>query len=802
MGVLWQDLRYSVRMLMKSPGFTLAAVMTLALGIGANSAIYSIVYGVLLRPLPFKDPSRIVAIWETKAQANMQRESTSVANFLDWQTQARSFEQMVASAAFIRTLSGTGDPEQVMTSAVGPGFFRFLGIRPVLGRGFSNDDYRADADRVALISTTLWERRFGRDPGVAGRVLQLNSEPYTVIGVLPPSYHHPEWRGLPRESELWFPMALTPDPNQRRGDFLAVMARLRAGVPVEQARSEMAALSEQLAREYPQANAKWRAEVAPLGEVLTGRTRRPLWLLLGAVGLLLLIACANVANLLLARAGLRRREYGLRAALGGTRARLFRQSLTESMLLSALGGAAGLLIATFAVDAIPVLVGGMLPRAHEIAIDGHVLLFTFALACATGIVFGALPALDASRTDLNESLKTGGKTGGTATRRASRFLSLVIASEIALTLVLLVGAGLLMRSLWRIQSARLGYEPAGVVTAEVVLPAGLRAPVFLNELLDRVGRVPGVEAAGATASVPLSGRGEPELPFTIAGRPDPPPEAAQNAVALVASPGYFRAMGIALLRGRMFDGRDRAGAPPVALINEALAQRYFRGENPIGMRLNSPAGQVEVVGVIASVRQGSVTAEPKPQIYLPHAQRPWPMMVLAVRGRSEPASVATAIRNEMRRMDPTKPVSNIRTAAQIYDESLSQRRAALRLLGLFAGLALVLSAVGIYGVISCVVTQRTQEFGVRIALGAGRREVLGLVLGHALGFTALGLGAGVLPALALSGLLSSFLYEVTHTDPLTFAAVFLFFFAVAALAAYLPARRAAGIEPISALQYE
>ncbi len=802
MAVLLQDLRFAARMLIKSPGFTLVAVITMALGIGANTAIFSIIYGVLLRPLPFKDSSRLVAIWETNPHASVKRESTSVPNFLDWRERSRSFEAMVASAAFIRTLSGTGDPEQIMTGAVGPGFFAFLGVEPVLGRGFSDEDYRADRSRVALISSALWERRFGRDPAVAGRKIRLNSELYTIVGVLPASYRHPEWRGLPSAPEIWFPMALTPNPNQRRGDFLAVMARLRAGVSFEQARADMTAITEQLAREYPGANAAWRAEVAPLQEVLVGEAKRPLWLLLGAVGLLLLIACANVANLLLARSGLRRREFALRAALGGTQTRLFRQSITESLLLSAMGAALGLLIAAFVLDAVPALAGASIPRVQEIAIDANVLLFTFLLACMTGILFGCFPALEASRGALSESLKSGGRTAGAPTRRANRVRSLVIASEIALTLVLLVGAGLLMRSFWRIQSVRLGFEPAGVVTAEVMLPEGPRSAVFLNELLDRLERLPGVQAAGATASVPLSGRGEPELAFRIVGRPDPPPDVAQNAVILVASPGYFRAMNIALLRGRMFDERDRAGAADVALINDALARRHFRNENPIGMRLKSVVGLVEIVGVIGDVRQGNVTAEPKPQVYLAHAQRPWPMMVLAVRGQNEPASLAAAIRSEMRGMDPTKPVSKVRTAREIYNESLSQRRFALLLLGIFAGLALMLAVVGIYGVISCVVTQRTQEFGVRIALGAGRREVLGLVLRYALGIAAVGVGAGVVSALALTRLLSTFLYGVAHTDSLTFLTVVVFFLAVAALAGYLPARRATRIDPIKALRYE
>jgi len=811
MGNLFQDLRYAARMLARNPGFTAVAVLALALGIGANTAIFSVIRAVLLRPLPYDDPDRLVAIWETNVQAGLLREATSLPNFNDWRDQSRSFEAVVASSNWTYTLIADGDPEQVTVCGVSQGFFSVLGVSPALGRGFLAEDHGGPSgvgpNRVAVLSSAFWERRFGRDPGVLGRRVTLGDNVYTVIGVLPGAYRHPDWQPRTKPPEMWVPADL-PGRHYRREDFLSVLARVKAGVSIRQARAEMEGIGQRLAQQYPGPNGAFQVETLPLTEALLGHLQRPLWLLFASVGLLLLIACANVANLLLARSTERRKEFAVRAALGGRRTRLFRQLITESLLLSVVGGTLGVLLAVASLNSLAALGSASIPRSDQVRLNGWVFLFTFAASCLTGLVFGALPALQACRIDLNESLKATARSSAGG-RGQNRLRSLLVASEVTLTLVLLIGAGLLMRSFWRVRNLDLGFQPSRVLTAEIVLPRPsalgdfTRTGNFLRELLERIESLPGAQTVGAIGTVPLSSTGphQAELEFGIEGRPGPPPGVVQDAVISVASPGYFRAMGIALRRGRLFDARDTREAPAVALINESLARRYFPNQDPIGRRLQA-GGSVQIARVVANVRQLNLTTEPKPQIYLPHAQCSWPSMTLVVRTAADPAAMAAALRHELRTMDKARPLSNIKTAGQIFSEAVAERRFSMLLLALFAALALSLAAIGLYGVIAYSVSQRTHEFGVRMALGAEPGDVLRLVLRQGLSMAFLGLAIGIAAALALTRLLGSLLYGVTATDPLTFSSVVVLLLAVALLASYLPARRAARTAPMVALKYE
>jgi predicted permease len=805
MATLLHDLRFAVRMLVKNPGFTAAAVLTLALGIGANTAVFSVIDGVLLRPLPYRNPAELVVIWETNAQAAIFREPTSAPNFLDWRAQNRALDGMAATANWIPTLSGQGDPQQLTGSMVTAEFSPVLGVAPALGRNFLPEEDRPGHEAVVILSHSLWERQFGSAPNVPGRKITLNERVFTVIGVMPPGFRHPELTRPAKRVEVWRPLALPPDPRGRRGDFLRVFARTKPGVSLQQARTEMTAISERLARQYPEANAAFKTETVPLTEAIVGEVSRPLWLLLGAVGLLLLIACANVASLLLARATERRREFAIRAALGGARTRLFRQLITESLLLSLVGAVLGVLLAVWGLNSMVALGGAAIPRSDQVHVDGWVLAFTLAVSVLTGVLFGVFPAVQACRSDLGEALKAGGRSAASGFRQ-NRLRALLVASEMALTLLLLVGAGLLLRSFWRIQSVQLGFQPARVLTAELKLPAfqkpdPVRNSSFLAGLLDRLQYLPGAEAVGGINSVPLSGRGA-ELDFRIQGRPEPPPNVVQDAIVSVATPGYFRAMGIALRRGRLFTFQDAREAPPVALISEAMARRYFSAEDPLGKRIDVGEGWMQIAGVVADVRHQGVLTEPKAQIYMPHAQKGWPLMTLVVRARKDPNSLIAALRHELRLMDKNLALANIKTAEQLVSDAVGERRFAMLLLVLFAALALALAAIGIYGVIAYSVAQRTQEIGVRMALGAQRSDVLRLVLRQGLGMAWVGLGAGIPAALVLTRLLSSMLYGVTPSDPLTFASVIVFFTAVAALASYLPARRATRIDPMVALRYE
>jgi len=810
MRTLLQDLRYGFRMLARRPGFTAVAVLALALGIGANTAVFSVIRGVLLRSLPYREPDRLVAIWESNLKANALRESSSPPNFKDWRDQNRCFEDMAAMAGAQATLADEGNPEVLIGAMVTANFLDLFGIKPAIGRAFTSEDSAKD---VVILSDALWTRRFGRDPNIIGRRIRFTQMTgwistaevlETVIGVMPPDFRQPSIDGLPLRDFWWPPDIL---PEGRRFDYLRVFARLKRGVSLTQARAEMSTISARLADQYPDENRPWTLQVVPLDEAIAGDVKRPLWLLLGSAALLLLIACANVGNLCLARASERSREFAIRTALGGGATRLVRQLLTENLMLSLIGGAAGLLLGIATLRGMLAMGAAFLPRAADVRMDWTVMLFTFAAACFTAVLFGVLPARQAARIDLNESLKasgrgSSGRAGGPG-RGGAR--SVLIAAEVALTLILLVASGLLLRSFWDVQKVPLGFAPSHVLTATVRLPgtASDFAPAarFLPDLLARVERLPGVASVGAISVAPLAGN--PHNAFVIEGRPATPAGTIQDAVLTIVTPGYFRTMDIALRRGRYITPSDTATAPKVALISEGLARRYFPNEDPLGHRVTfDGTDYFRIEGVVGDVHEQGAATTPKPQIYVTHAQVPFLRMVLAVRSSLDPAALISAIRGEVRAIDPDLPIYNIQTVEALVDESVAPRKFALTLIGLFAGLALLVASIGIYGVISYSVTERTREFGLRMALGAMRGDVLRMVLWRGLRMVAIGIAAGTLGALALTRVLESYLFGVTGHDPVTFAAGSGISIAGALVACAIPALKATRVDPMVALSYE
>lgn len=790
-----KDLRYGIRTLARRPGITVLAALALALGIGANTAVFSVIRGVLLRPLPYADPDRLVVIWESNLAANAPRESTSAPNYYDWKAQNQVFESMAARAGWLANLTGEGEPEQITGQVVTANFFSMLGVQPAIGRVFSEDEKNS-----VLLSHSLWERRFGRDPNISGRKIVLSDAAYTIIGVMPEWFRAPNIEHSSRPPELWRTEVFANNPNARRGDFLRVYARLKPGVSLEQARAGMGVVAERLARQYPDANRAWTVETHRLSDAMTGNVRESLWLLLGSAGLLLGIACANIANLLLARASERRKEFAIRSALGGGRRRLFVQVLTESLLLSLLGSAIGVVLAAWAVKLAVTFGAAYIPRADAIALDGWVLAFTAAVACITAVIFGSLPARQAASADLNDALKAGGR-GATLWQGRSR--AVLVAAEVALTMVLLVAAGLLLRTFWSLQNVPLGFDPKNVLTAQYRPAPGPNRPAMVNEFIRRVASLPGVQAVGAINALPLSGGGN-EFDFALEGKPDPPPDVVRDAFVSAVTPDYFRAMGIRLARGRWFTPADTADSPLVAVVSEGFAARHYPNEDPIGQRLSfeGPKRFRQIVGIVKNVHHEGLAIEPKGHIYAPYPQFAIGLVTLVVRSAGDPMALVPAVRAELRAMDPVRPLTNIRTAEAVFDAFLAERRFALGLLAGFAGLALLLASVGIFGVISYAVTQRTQEIGVRMALGATRPDVLRMILRQGLIMTGAGLIVGSAVALAVTRLLASFLYGVKSNDAATFAGVIAIFTLMALAASTIPALRATRVDPLEALRYE
>jgi len=796
-------------MLLKKPGFTLIAVLTLALGIGANTAIFSVVHATLIRPLPYERPDELVMVWERNLQRGLEQSQVSPVTYSDWREQKHIFDKIAGWwYPQVNLTDAKSEPLRVRTVDVTDAFFDVLGARPVMGRGFQPGEDRPGGERLAVIGHQLWQARYNSDPNIVGKAITLDGRSYSVIGVAPPGFDYPN------ATQLWCSLGWEPRQHNRAARFFEVVARLKPGVTLKQAQAEINALSSRIARENPQSNKDWSAVVVSLRDQLVGDFRLALLVLFAAVGLVLLIACANVANLLLARAGAREKEIAIRLAIGATRGRLLRQLLTESVLLALLGGVLGMLIAAWGADVLLRLSPVEIPRLDHLEINTPILGFTLAVALLTGLIFGLVPALQASKPHLSRTLKEGGRDSQTD---GGRVRGALVVAEVALAIVLLVGAGLLLKSFMRLQHVDSGFNPAGVLTFNLQLPISSypdwrQVSELYSALIARLKSLPGVQSADAAGFLPLEG-GWPTK-FLIQGRPFVRGEEPVGQHRPV-SEGYFQTMGIPLVRGRWFDERDRADAQGVMIVNEALARRYFPNEDPVGKRLTTPYRQygplgrvmpasleMEIVGVVGDEKNSSLNKEAEPAIYFSHHQFSYRSMSVVVRTVVPPLGLANTVRNEVWSLDPNLPISEVTTMEQRLGESIARPRFNALLLGLFAILALLLAAVGIYGVISYTVQQRTHEIGVRMALGASAGDILKLVAGQGLALTLVGVGLGVLGALGLTRLMSGLLYGVRATDPLTFVTMPALLVLVALLASYIPARRAAKVDPMAALRAE
>jgi putative ABC transport system permease protein len=806
---MFQDLRHGARMLLKSKGFTAVAVLSLALGIGANTAIFSVVNAVLLKPLPYDHPDQIMKLWTTQPERGALRLPFAAPNFIDLKEQNRVFAEMAVHRGWPFILTGAGEPLNVFGHRVSAGFFTVLGVKPLLGRGFLYEEDRPGNDRVVVISYGLWQSHFASDPGIIGRSLTINDVSRTVVGVMPPGF-----RFQSQENALWVPMAFTPaDLNRRLGNIF-VIARLRMGVTRQQAQAEMNTLAAQFETQYPDINKGKGISVTPLREDLVGDISSSLWILLGAVGFVLLIACANVANLQLTRALGRRKELAVRVALGATRLRLIRQLLTESAILSLLGGGLGVLFAGVGLRLLASLTTGQMPRIEgdginrieEAGINVVVLGFTFLLSILTGLLFGLIPAFQASK-PVNDALKEGGAAG--ASLRRQRLRGAFVIAEVALSIVLLAGAGLMIKSFLRLQQVDPGFNPERLLTLETFLPPA-RYPkaqqqaAFYQQVGQRLAAVPGVQSVGASIGPPFTGAGI-GIGFEIEGRAAAPPGEQLVTSYRAISPGYFLTMGVPLLKGRDFSDGDNSEGPGVVIVNQSFARRFFPNEDPIGRRLDIGDGynrMREIVGVVGDTK-GNSLKEPAPaEIYVVYLQRPWQWIRYAVRASAEPESLAPAIRAAVWSVDKNISVNNLKTVERLIAETTTEPRLYLILLSVFAAVALILSAVGVYGVMSYAVAQRRHEIGVRMALGARATDVLKLVVGQGMTLALVGVALGLAGAFALTRTLTTLLFKVEPTDPAVFALIALMIIGVALLASLIPARRAVRVNPVVALRQE
>jgi len=814
MPVFTQDLRYAVRQLRNAPGFAAAAVLTLGLGIGANTAVFSVVNAVLLQPLPYAEPNRLVSVQSLRTRGAPAPGALSYPDFFDFRSRNHSFAHLITGRDTNVVLTGAGEPQQLDAEIVTWDVFPTLGIQPQLGRGFLESE-EAPGSRVVVLSHELWQRQFGADRNVVGRSITLDRMPYTVVGVAPQGFAYPVnephvqlWTTIARDREA--PPDDTPITGQRGAHLLIALGRLKTGVSIEQARADLNVIAQALVKQYPDTNTNSpQAYVRPALETLVGNSRQPLLILLGAVGLVLLIACANIANLLLARTVAREREMSVRAALGASRLRVLRQLLTESVLLAVLGAAVGTLIAAYGLSILLPIGGQSIPRLAQAALDGRVFVFSLLLALVTSILFGIAPAFQAARTELTASLNE--RSRGSS-QRHNRIRAALVIAQVALGLVLMSGAGLLMASLLHLENGDLGLKPDHLLTFWINLPDAQYSPakqvVFYDQLLARVRALPGVKSAAGVWPLPLGGDNA-TVSFDIEERPEGPSNRPSARMAF-ATPGYFSTVGIPLLKGRWFTEHDDGQAPKVLIVNKAFAGKYFPGENVIGKRITPGAtgpGEAkesvhEIVGVVGSAKLFALDTEPKPIYYFPFKQLVWQAPVMTVRTSVPPRTLQAAIRDQISALDPLVPMFQVRTMDELLSTQVTEPRFHTLLLGCFAGIALLLTMVGLYGVMAYSVARRTREIGVRIALGASRRSVLSMVLKQALLLVAAGLVIGFAGALAGDRLLSGMLYGVSALDPGVLALSGLAVAITGVLAAFLPARRAATVEPMAALRHE
>ncbi|HKO60922.1 MAG TPA: ABC transporter permease [Pyrinomonadaceae bacterium] len=814
METLLKDLKYGFRGLVKRPGFSAIAIITLALGIGANTAIFSVVNAVLLRPLPFADPDRLAMIWEDASFAGFPRNTPAPANYVDIKSQSQSFADMAAMDWRSLNLTGDGEPQKVEVFGVTANFFPLLGVQPVAGQWFTADDDKPGANRVAVLSHALWQQRYAGDRNVVGRDMLLNGEKHTVVGVMPAGFQF-----LDSKVGLWVPIAFTAEGLQSRGrHYLKLVGRLKPGVTMEQANAEVRTIFQRIARDNPESAGQLSAFIVPLRDELAGEVRRPLLMLLVAVGFVLLIACANIANLLLSRATSRRREMAVRTALGASRLRILRQLLVESLMLAVAGAVCGLLLASWSFAFLQQLIPDGMTGSTRLSLDLPVLGFTILITLITAIVFGLAPAFQASRIDLNEALKQGGGRSG-INAGSNRLRNVMVVAEVALALVLLVGAGLLIQTFLKLRDQYSTLRPESVLTMRTVLSPGKYAEhsqrvAFYQDVIQRVKALPGVVSAGYVTSVPLAIKGGTNG-FAIEGRTIEQERAAgiaYDANHRQVSADYLQAMGIPILEGRPFNQSDNEQSVPVAIINQTMARQFWPGESPLGKRfkLGDPADTeipwATVVGIAGDVRQMGVDEPVKAEMYFPYQQLAYESFYaprdLAVRTSVDPLSLVTAIRNEIHQVDPNQPVSNVQTMADVLGAETASRELGMTLLTVFAGVALLLSTLGIYGVLAYFVVQHTQEIGVRMALGAQRGDILRMILKKGMSLTLIGVAIGLAGAFALTRLMANLLYGVSTTDPITYAGLALLLSVVAFVACYIPARRATKVDPLVALVYE
>jgi predicted permease len=812
MNRLWQDLQYGARMLLKHPSVSVIAILTLALGIGVNSAIFSVVNAIVLRPLPYRDSDQLMVIWGNLHKPGLEEIEISGPELRDFQQQTQSFEQVAAYTTQGFNLTGLDQPERLRGAIISANLFPALGVQPHLGRNFLLEEDQLGNDSRVILSHALWQRRFGGDASIVNKTIQLDGHTVTIVGVMPASFHFPD-----REVEAWRPLAFSADDlaeNNRGSHFLNVIARLKPGVTAVQAQADLNTLTTRLTTEHSSTyRSGFSTSIRSLHEELVGDLRRAMLVLLGAVGLVLAIACANVAHLRLISATSRYREFAIRAALGASRARVVRQFLTEGVLLSLIGGTAGLAAAVWVVRAIVVLMPKDTPRVEEIKLDYSVVLFTLGISLITGIVFGLAPAFQAAKTNLHDVLKEAGR-GGSDTSRRLRLRNLLVVSEFALSLVLLIGAGLMVKSMFRLQEVKPGFEPANLLTMRISLPQAKyenfdQSRVFYEQLFDRLKARPDVKSVGAINLLPFGGGGG-DRSFSIEGQVTPQGQSRPDEQVRFVSPGYFGAMEIPLLSGRDFTGRDLPDTQQVAIVNNAFARKFWPDGAALGKRISFSTQNpkwYEIVGVVGNVKHRGLDIADSPELYIPAFQPLFadgnvPSLYVAVRTVSDPLQAAAGMRSEVAAIDRDQPISSLMTMDQRISDSVAPRRFNMFLLGLFAVLALILAAIGIYGIMAFSVAQRTHEIGVRMALGASTADVLKLVLRNGFTLAVIGIVVGLMAAFAATRVLSSLLYEVSATDPAIFLIDALLLAGAALLACYIPARRATKVDPLVALRYE